>query len=124
MAHTRIVPHVREIPSGNNRTFPADQPERVHEMTEFFANVETIQYEGPDSTNPLAFRWYDADRVVGDKTMREHLRFGVCYWHSFAWDGFDIFGAGTLDRPWHPNSSPGMDPMDAARMKADAAFEF
>lgn len=93
-------------------------------MTEFFDNVETIRYEGPESTNPLAFRWYDADRVVGDKTMAEHLRIGVCYWHSFTWDGFDIFGAGTLDRPWHPSQAPDMDPMDAARMKMDVAFEF
>ncbi len=75
-------------------------------MTEFFPDVtQTIAYEGPDSDNPLAFRWYDADRVVAGKTMAEHLRFAVCYWHSFAWDGFDIFGAGTLDRPWHPTQS-------------------
>jgi xylose isomerase len=93
-------------------------------MTEFFDTVETIRYEGPECDDPLAFRWYDADRVVGGKTMAEHLRFGVCYWHSFAWDGFDIFGAGTLDRPWHPNNSPDLDPMDAARLKMDAAFEF
>ncbi len=90
----------------------------------FFHDVETIGYEGPESRNPMAFRWYQPDRVVGDKTMAEHLRFGVCYWHSFAWDGFDIFGSGTLDRPWHPTKSPAMDPMDAARMKLDAAFEF
>jgi len=90
----------------------------------FFGEIEPIRYAGPGSDDPLAFRWYDADRVVGDKTMAEHLRFGVCYWHSFAWDGFDIFGAGTLDRPWHPNNSPDMDPMAAARMKMDAAFEF
>ena len=56
--------------------------------------------------------------------MAEHLRFGVCYWHTFAWDGFDIFGSGTLDRPWHPNQDPSLDPMDAAKMKMDAAFEF
>jgi xylose isomerase len=93
-------------------------------MTEFFDTVEAIRYEGPDSTNPFAFRWYDADRVVGGKTMAEQLGFGVCFWHSFAWDGFDIFGAGTLDRPWHHNNSPDMDPMAAARMKMDAAFEF
>ena len=90
----------------------------------FFESVEPIQYEGPESDNPLAFRWYQPDRVVGDRTMAEHLRFAVCYWHSFAWDGFDIFGAGTLDRPWHPNNAPDLDPMDAARMKMDAAFEF
>ncbi|MEM8922073.1 MAG: xylose isomerase [Actinomycetota bacterium] len=91
-------------------------------MSDFFTTVtEPIAYEGPDSDNPLAFRWYDADRVVAGRTMAEHLRFAVCYWHSFAWDGFDIFGAGTLDRPWI--SEPG-DPMDAARTKMAAAFEF
>jgi xylose isomerase len=93
-------------------------------MTEFFESVEPIRFEGRESANPLAFRWYEPDRVVAGKTMAEHLRFGVCYWHSFGWDGFDIFGAGTLDRPWHPNNSPDMDPMVAARMKMDAAFEF
>ncbi|MEZ5259898.1 MAG: hypothetical protein R2705_24350 [Ilumatobacteraceae bacterium] len=93
-------------------------------MSDFFDNVDRIEYEGPASTNPLAFRWYQPDRVVGDRTMAEHLRFGVCYWHSFSWDGFDIFGAGTLDRPWHPNVAPDLDPMTAARMKMDAAFEF
>jgi xylose isomerase len=93
-------------------------------VTDFFADVEPIRYEGPDSDTPLAFRWYDADRVVAGRTMAEHLRFAVCYWHSFTWDGFDIFGAGTLDRPWHPNQEPAMDEMDAARQKMDAAFEF
>jgi xylose isomerase len=93
-------------------------------VTDFFADVEPIRYEGPDSDTPLAFRWYDADRVVAGRTMAEHLRFAVCYWHSFTWDGFDIFGAGTLDRPWHPNQAPAMDEMDAARQKMDAAFEF
>ena len=93
-------------------------------MTEFFEGVEPIRYEGPQSDNPFAFRWYDADRVVAGRTMAEHLRFGVCYWHTFAWDGFDIFGAGTLDRPWHPNQDSSLDPMDAAKMKMDAAFEF
>ncbi len=93
-------------------------------MTEFFDTVDTINYEGVASDNPLAFRWYQADRMVGDRTMAEHLRFGVCYWHSFAWDGFDIFGSGTLDRPWHPTFAGTTDPMVAARAKMDAAFEF
>ena len=67
----------------------------------FFPDVEArIAYEGPESDNPLAFRWYDAERSVAGRTMAEHLRFAVCYWHSFNWDGFDIFGAGTMDRPW------------------------
>jgi xylose isomerase len=56
--------------------------------------------------------------------MEEHLRFAVCYWHSFAWDGFDIFGAGTMDRPWHPTFAAGVDPMAAAKQKMEAAFEF
>ncbi len=91
-------------------------------MTDFFPNVtKPIAYEGPDSDNPLAFRWYDADRIVAGKTMAEHLRFAVCYWHSFSWDGFDIFGAGTLDRPWI--NAPG-DPIAAAKQKMAAAFEF
>jgi xylose isomerase len=93
-------------------------------MPEFFDTVEPIRYEGPDTDNPFAFRWYDANRVVAGRTMADHLRFGVCYWHTFAWDGFDIFGAGTLDRPWHPNKNPSLDPMAAAKMKMEAAFEF
>ncbi|HEX2782372.1 MAG TPA: xylose isomerase [Ilumatobacteraceae bacterium] len=92
---------------------------------EFFTDVtDRIAFEGPESDNPLAFRWYDADRVVAGRRMADHLRFAVCYWHSFAWDGFDIFGAGTLDRPWHPTFAPAADPMDAAKQKMEAAFEF
>ena len=87
---------------------------------QFFADVAPIPFEGPDSDNSLAFRWYDADRVVGGKTMAEQLRFAVCYWHSFNWNGFDIFGDGTFDRPW----LEGGDPMDQAAVKMDAAFEF
>jgi xylose isomerase len=92
-------------------------------MTEpFFAEVtEPIPYGGPDSTDPLSFRWYDADRVVAGRTMAEQLRFAVSYWHSFNWDGFDIFGAGTLDRPW---LGGGAEPLDAAKAKMAAAFEF
>ncbi len=91
-------------------------------MSSFFTTVaEPIRYEGPDSDNPLAFRWYDAERVVAGKTMAEHLRFAVCYWHSFAWDGADIFGRGTLDRPWINSDAA---PLDAAKQKMAAAFEF
>jgi len=90
-------------------------------MTEFFSGVDTVQYEGPDSDNPLAYHYYDPQRMVLGKTMEDQLRMAVCYWHSFAWPGSDIFGSGTFDRPW--NDFPG-DPMDAARMKMDAAFEF
>jgi xylose isomerase len=88
----------------------------------FFDSVpEPIRYEGPDSDNPLAFRWYQADRQIAGRSMADHLRLATSYWHSFNWDGFDIFGQGTLDRPW---LSPSDDPMKAAREKAAAAFEF
>ena len=92
-------------------------------MTEpFFTEVaEPIRYAGPESTDPLAFRWYDAERVVAGRTMAEQLRFATAYWHSFNWDGFDIFGAGTFDRPW---LGGGGDPLDAAKAKMAAAFEF
>ncbi len=83
----------------------------------FFPSVEKIQYEGPDSTNPLAFRYYDANRDVLGKTMAEHLRFAVCYWHSFAAPGDDVFGDGTWDRPWN-------DDLGGAREKLASAFEF
>jgi xylose isomerase len=86
----------------------------------YFTDVDRIPYAGPASTDPFSFRWYDADRVVAGRTMAEHLRFAVSYWHSFNWDGFDIFGAGTLDRPWLHDP----DPMAGARQKMEAAFEF
>ena len=90
-------------------------------MSEFFTTVpEPIRYAGPDSNDPLSFRWYDQDRVVAGRTMRDHLRFAACYWHSFAWDGSDIFGGGTLDRPWIGQP----DEMAAAREKMATAFEF
>ena len=88
----------------------------------FFASVpEPIRFEGPESDNPLAFRWYDKDRVVAGRRMEDHLRFAVCYWHSFTWNGYDIFGAGTLDRPWLAIDG---DPIEHAKAKMAAAFEF
>jgi xylose isomerase len=86
----------------------------------YFADIEPIKFEGTESTNPLAYRYYDKDRVVMGKTMAEHLRMAVCYWHTFCWDGFDVFGAGTFNRPWHGG------PIDQARAdhKLDEAFEF
>ena len=62
----------------------------------FFPSIERIRYEGPESENPLAFRYYDADRVVLGKRMEDQLRFAVCYWHSFGFAGADVFGAGDL----------------------------
>ncbi|MCB1332926.1 MAG: xylose isomerase [Roseivivax sp.] len=86
--------------------------------TGFFDGIGPIRYEGPDSTNPLAFRHYNPDEVVLGKRMEDHLRFAVAWWHSFAWEGGDPFGGQTLIRPWHPQ-----DNMDNARLKADVAFE-
>ena len=71
---------------------------------QFFNNVSTIKFEGPNSTNPFAFRYYDENQLVLGKTMKEHLRFAACYWHNFCWAGSDIFGAGTFDRPWIQNT--------------------
>jgi len=86
-------------------------------MTEFFKGIPAIKYEGPQSDNDFAFRHYNPDEVVMGKPMKDHLRFAAAYWHSFAWPGGDPFGGQTFDRPWFGDS------MDAARMKADVAFE-
>lgn len=86
----------------------------------YFADIAPIAYEGPESTNPLAYRYYDKTRVVAGKTMEEQLRMAVCYWHTFNWDGFDVFGAGTFRRPWHG----GPNDQAAADHKLDEAFEF
>ncbi|WP_349365041.1 MAG: xylose isomerase [Roseitalea porphyridii] len=86
-------------------------------MTDFFKGIEPIRYEGPDSTNPMAFRHYDPDEMVMGKRLEDHLRFAVAWWHSFAWPGGDPFGGQTFERPWFG------DTMDHAKMKADVAFE-
>jgi xylose isomerase len=93
----------------------------VNRPPEFFEGVGPITYGGPKSDDPLSFRWYDAGRLVAGKRMEDHLRMAACYWHSFAWSGSDVFGDGTLDRPWNV---PGSDPLEAARLKMAAAFEF
>ncbi len=87
----------------------------------YLNKIEPIRYEGPNSSNPLAFRWYDKDRVVLGKRMEDQLRFAACYWHTYCWNGFDVFGYdGTFDRPWQKMA----DPMEAARAKAEVAFDF
>lgn len=85
--------------------------------TGFFGDIGRVRFEGPDSTNPLAYRFYNKDEVVLGKRMEDHLRFAVAYWHSFAWPGGDPFGGQTFERPWFS------DTMEAARLKADVAFE-
>ena len=85
-----------------------------------FSGIAPIAFEGANSKNPLAFKYYDKSRVVLGKTMEAQLRCAVCYWHSFAWPGSDVFGAGTFDRPWFKVS----DPLESAELKLAAAFEF
>ncbi|UOG76092.1 xylose isomerase [Hymenobacter tibetensis] len=88
--------------------------------TEFFTGIAPIQYEGRESDNPLAFKWYDPTRVVAGKTMQEHLRFAVSYWHTFTGTGGDPFGPGTKQFAWDAHH----DILGRAQAKADAAFEF
>ena len=88
--------------------------------TEFFRGIGKIQFEGIETDNPLAYRWYDENKVIGGKTMREHLRFAVAYWHSFNGQGSDPFGGPTHIFPWDTKS----DVVERAKDKMDAAFEF
>ncbi len=86
----------------------------------YFPQVERVAYEGRESDNPLAFKWYNPTQRIGNQTMQEHLRFAVAYWHSFCGTGGDPFGPGPRPLPWNRHS----DPLDRAREKMDAAFEF
>ncbi|MFP6619113.1 MAG: xylose isomerase [Pirellulaceae bacterium] len=85
-----------------------------------FPEIEKIAYEGPDTKNPLAFRWYNEDEVVDGKTMKDHMRFSVVYWHTFRGTGADPFGAPTMVRPWED----GTDSVENAINRARVAFEF
>jgi len=86
-------------------------------MTDFFKGIPAIKYEGADSTNEFAFRHYNPDEVLLGKPMKDHLRFAVAWWHSFAWQGGDPFGGQTFDRPWFG------DTIAHAKLKADVAFD-
>jgi len=86
----------------------------------FFPKIKKIKYEGPDSKNPLAFKWYNEDEIVAGKTMKEHLRFSVVYWHTFRNPLSDPFGVGTAFRPW----DDGSESVKNAQKRVRAAFEF
>ena len=88
--------------------------------TEFFKNIPQIKFEGIESDNPFAFRWYDESKIVAGKTMKEYLRFSCAYWHSFNGSGSDPFGEPTHIFPWNEKQ----DPIERAKDKMDAAFEF
>ena len=85
-----------------------------------FPEVEKIRYEGPQSDNPLAYRWYNEDEMIEGKSMKDHLRFSVVYWHTFRGSGADPFGVGTMHRPW----DDGTDSVENARNRVRVAFEF
>ena len=86
----------------------------------YFPNIDKIPFEGKESDNPMAFRYYDANRVIAGRTMKEHFKFAIAYWHSFCGTGGDPFGPGTIVHPWDANP----DPIQRAKDKMDAAFEF
>src|SRR5215203_7333304 len=87
---------------------------------EFFPNIKQIKYEGPQTDNPLAFRWYDENKLVAGKTMKEHFRFACAYWHSFCGSGADPFGEPTHLYAWDTRTGA----VEKAKDKMDAAFEF
>lgn len=89
-------------------------------MSDYFTNIPHIKYEGPKTSNPLAYRYYNPDQVILGKTMAEHLRFAVCCWHTFCWQGNDGFGEGTFNRPWLQSN----DVQERSKMRVDAMFEF
>ncbi len=86
-------------------------------MTDFFKGIAPVKFEGPQSSNPLAYRHYNKDELVLGKRMEDHIRPAIAYWHTFAWEGGDPFGGRTFDRPWYDKG------MDGAKLKADVAFE-
>lgn len=87
-------------------------------MSEFFKNISKIPFEGKQSTNPLAFKYYNPDEIIDGKPMREHLKFALSWWHTMGGDGTDMFGCGTTDKSWGES-----DPMAKAKAKVDVAFE-
>lgn len=89
-------------------------------QTEYFKDINKIKFEGPESRNPLAFRYYEPDKMVAGKPMKEHLKFAMAWWHTLCADGGDPFGRGTINHPWDNIS----DPIEKGKAKMDAGFEF
>ncbi|MGC6431396.1 MAG: xylose isomerase [Jejuia sp.] len=87
---------------------------------QYFKNISKIKFEGKDAKNPLAFKYYNPEQIVAGKKMKDHFKFAVAYWHTFCGQGSDPFGPGTQRFPWDSSS----DPLESAKNKADAAFEF
>ena len=89
-------------------------------MKQYYDKIERINYEGTQTDNPFAFRHYNPSQIILGKTMAEHLRLSICYWHTFCWAGTDMFGSNSFQYPWQTGS----DPLANAKAKADVAFEF
>ena len=87
---------------------------------EYFKGIKKIKFEGKNSDNPLSFKYYDENQMVAGKSMKEHFRFAIAYWHTLKGNGGDMFGSGSFNRPWEK----GKNPMDVAHKTMDAAFEF
>jgi xylose isomerase len=108
----------------SKKSTPAKPEASASAEGRYFTLTEPVRFAGPkfkpSARRPLAYRWYDPERLVLGKRMADHLRFAVCYWHSFVWPGLDPFGGETFMRPWH---QAGGDPMQHALHKADVAFE-
>ena len=85
-------------------------------MKEYFPEIKEIKYEGPESKNVMAFKYYNKDEVIGGKPMREHLKFAMSYWHTLKAQGLDMFGGDTMDRAWNRYD----DALEQAKARADA----
>src|SRR4051812_13845443 len=116
------APDRSQLPEQRSRTepFETDQIASYQFMASAFPNISRIKYAGPKSKNPLAFKHYNAGEIVEGKTMRDHLRFAVVYWHTFRGTGNDPFGAGTMQRPWDDGSNS----VANAQQRVRVAFEF
>ena len=89
-------------------------------MSKYFNKISKINFEESKSSNPLSFKYYDENQMVLGKTMKEHLRFATCYWHTFTWPGLDPFGGPTFNRPWMKSGNA----MEMAELKLEEAFDF
>ena len=89
-------------------------------MSEYFKKINQIKFEGKESDNPLSFKYYDQDKIVLGKSMKDHFRFATCYWHTFNWPGLDPFGGPTIERPWIGNGNQ----LELAEIKLNSAFSW
>src|SRR3990172_881729 len=109
-----------EVRSGPAAGCGSESPVSMKKGPELFLKISPVAYEGPKSENPLSFKHYNPDEVIDGRSLKEHLRFSIAYWHAFRGVGADPFGWGTIRRPWEE----GKDALSVAKARMDAAFEF